>query len=192
MPYFTLDISKGVSYFCKKFTIIDHEAQRHHEATARNAFADSAGFFRTSDRHGRQRIHRCRQHKKANGDAHLKNFSLILNGSDYRLAPAYDLLNTGLHVNGGDFGLDGGLSPALEKSDVLMRTGHPCRLDFERFGKQIGLVEKRIDRILDAYMSLPEKAGRLIENSFLNQKMKRNYLRIVNERISRFIRLSEA
>ncbi|MCM1530992.1 MAG: hypothetical protein NC114_01835 [Ruminococcus flavefaciens] len=108
------------------------------------------------------------------------------------MAPAYDLLNTGLHVNGGDFGLDGGLSPALEKSDVLMRTGHPCRLDFERFGKQIGLVEKRIDRILDAYMSLPEKAGRLIENSFLNQKMKRNYLRIVNERISRFIRLSEA
>ena len=38
----------------------------------------------------------------ANGDAHLKNFSLILNGQDYRLAPAYDLLNTSLHVNGDD------------------------------------------------------------------------------------------
>ncbi len=30
----------------------------------------------------------------ANGDDHLKNFSLILNGRDYRLAPAYDLINT--------------------------------------------------------------------------------------------------
>ena len=34
----------------------------------------------------------------ANGDAHLKNFSLILDGQDYRLAPAYGLLNTSLHV----------------------------------------------------------------------------------------------
>lgn len=58
----------------------------------------------------------------ANGDAHLKNFSLILDGQDYSLAPAYDLLNTSLHVDGDDFGLDGGLSPDIEKSDVYDRT----------------------------------------------------------------------
>ncbi len=127
----------------------------------------------------------------ANGDAHLKNFSLILNGQDYRLAPAYDLLNTSLHVNGDDFGLDGGLSFEIEKSDVMKRTGHPCRLDFERFGIKIGLVKKRMDKILDKYISLPDAAKRLIVQSFLSDKMKRNYLRIVNERISRFIRNSE-
>lgn len=35
-----------------------------------------------------------------NGDAHVKNFSLIRNeeGGDYTLTPAYDLLNTRLHV----------------------------------------------------------------------------------------------
>lgn len=127
----------------------------------------------------------------ANGDAHLKNFSLILDGQDYRLAPAYDLLNTSLHVNGDDLGLDGGLSPDIEKSDAYDRTGHPCRLDFERFGIKIGLVKKRIDRILDKYIVLPKEAKLLIDKSFLSEKMKRNYVRIVNERISRFNRISE-
>jgi serine/threonine-protein kinase HipA len=107
------------------------------------------------------------------------------------MAPAYDLINTSLHVDGDDFGLEGGLSTEIEKSDVFERTGHPCRLDFERFGDKIGLVRKRKDRILDKYSALPETAKRLIEQSFLTEKMKRSYLRIVNERISRFIRESE-
>ena len=127
----------------------------------------------------------------ANGDAHLKNFSLILDGQDYRLAPAYDLLNTCIHVNGDDFGLDGGLASEIEKSDVMHRTGHPCRLDFERFGVKIGLVKKRIDRILNRYTGFPDEAKSLVGHSFLSDKMKRNYIRIVNERISRFNRVSE-
>lgn len=127
----------------------------------------------------------------ANGDAHLKNFSLILDGNDYRLAPAYDLLNTSLHVDGDDLGLDGGLSPDIEKSDVYDRTGHPCRLDFERFAAKIGLVSKRAQKILDNFMNMPADARQLIGHSFLTEKMKRNYLRIVNERISRFSRNSD-
>ena len=127
----------------------------------------------------------------ANGDAHLKNFSVIRQGRDYRLAPAYDLLNTSLHVIGDDFGLDGGLSPDIEKSDVYDRTGHPCRLDFERFGAQIGLTNARIKRVLDKYMLIPELAAKLIGNSFLNDKMKRKYLRIVDERVKRFVRKSD-
>ncbi len=126
-----------------------------------------------------------------NGDDHLKNFSLILHGTNYRLTPAYDLLNTCLHVNGDDFGLDGGLSPNIVKSDVMDKTSHPCRLDFERFGKRIGIAEFRLKNILDKYMQLPEQTARLVSCSFLNDKMKRTYLRIVNERISRFIRRSE-
>lgn len=127
----------------------------------------------------------------ANGDAHLKNFSLILDGQDYRLAPAYDLLNTSLHVNGDDLGLDGGLSPEIEKSDMYDRSGHPCRLDFERFGAKIGLVNKRIERILNRYIVLPDETSQLVDRSFLSDKLKRNYTRIVNERISRFNRTSE-
>ena len=127
----------------------------------------------------------------ANGDDHLKNFSLILQGEDYRLAPAYDLINTNLHVQGDDLGLDGGLSPNIEKSDVYIQTGHPCRRDFERFGERIGLVTSRVDRILNTYMHLPESAVALIEQSYLNKTMKRYYLRIVKERMARFVRVSD-
>ena len=55
----------------------------------------------------------------ANGDAHLKNFSLQQTpGSDYLLAPAYDLLNTSIHVRDEDFALQGGLIPEAEYSDT--------------------------------------------------------------------------
>ena len=127
----------------------------------------------------------------ANGDDHLKNFSLIMRGQDYRLAPAYDLLNTSLHVRDDDFGLDGGLSPNIPMSDAYEQTGHPCRLDFERFGDCVGLVKSRVGRILDKYMELPESAITLVGRSFLNDKMKRHYLRTVGERIARFSRESE-
>lgn len=125
----------------------------------------------------------------ANGDAHLKNFSLIRRGDDYRLAPAYDLINTSLHVSGDDFGLNGGLSEDIVMSDVFGRTGHPCREDFERFALKIGLNEKRLVRILNRYMKIPALTESLIESSYLNDKMKRTYLRIIRERTERFRRL---
>jgi serine/threonine-protein kinase HipA len=127
----------------------------------------------------------------ANGDAHLKNFSLIRTGEDYRLAPAYDLLNTALHIDSDDFGLNGGLSPDIEKSDIYDRTGHPCLTDFERFGSKIGLIEKRMNKIINKYTSLPDAAISLVNQSFLSEKAKRSYIRIVSERISRFVRMAE-
>jgi serine/threonine-protein kinase HipA len=50
----------------------------------------------------------------SNGDAHYKNFSLIETElGDFRLSPAYDLLNSRLHINDGDFALEEGLYPKL-------------------------------------------------------------------------------
>ena len=123
-----------------------------------------------------------------NGDDHLKNFSLIRHGEDYRLAPAYDLLNTSLHVLGDDFGLDGGLSTNLTRSDEYDRTGHPCRVDFEQFASLIGIVPVRAARLLDRYMAVPEATLSLLQDSFLPEKMRRSYLRIVKERVARFSR----
>ena len=123
-----------------------------------------------------------------NGDDHLKNFSLIRQGEDYRLAPAYDLLNTGLHVQGDDFGLDEGLSSRLVRSDEYERTGHPCRADFEQFASLIGLVPVRSARLLDRYMAIPEETLFLLKRSWLPEKMQRYYLRIVKERVARFCR----
>ncbi len=123
-----------------------------------------------------------------NSDAHLKNFSIIRIAEDYRLAPSYDLLNTTLHIAGDDFALNGGLSPSILKSDAYQTTGHPCRLDFERFGLQIGLKPRRIERILAPYASIPDSVIELVNGSMLSDKLKRTYLRIVKERTARFNR----
>lgn len=128
----------------------------------------------------------------ANEDAHMKNFSLVNRKGEYFLAPAYDLINTGIHIqSGSDLGLVDGLSPDIEKSDVYARTGHPCRLDFERFAVRIGLPPKRADMVLDRFMQIPQETYSLINHSFLNDKMKRTYKRVVEERLVRFIRKSE-
>ena len=123
-----------------------------------------------------------------NGDDHLKNFSLIRLGEDYRLAPAYDLLNTSLHVQGDDFGLDGGLSLNLFRSDEYERTGHPCRADFEQFASKIGIVPVRAAKLLDRFMTVPEETLSLIRESYLPEKLQRLYLLIVKERVARFCR----
>lgn len=128
----------------------------------------------------------------ANEDAHLKNFSLVNRGGEYFLAPAYDLVNTCAHIqSGSDLGLLGGLAPDIETSDVYDRTGHPCRLDFERFAERIGLPKKRAEMVLDMFMEIPQETYGLINRSFLNDKMKRTYKRVVEERKDRFIREAE-
>ncbi|MBQ9678318.1 MAG: HipA domain-containing protein [Prevotella sp.] len=128
----------------------------------------------------------------ANEDAHMKNFSLVNRKGEYFLAPAYDLINTCIHIqSGSDLGLTDGLSPDIEKSDVYARTGHPCRLDFERFADRIGLPKKRADMVLDMFMQIPQGTYSLIDQSFLNDKMKRTYKRVIEERLVRFIRKSE-
>lgn len=128
----------------------------------------------------------------ANGDAHLKNFSVIRRGDDLTLAPAYDLINTFVHIEGSDLALKDGLSPDIEKSDVFERTGHPCRLDFERFGIHIGISEKRVSKILDQFMNFPPEVDTLIAHSFFHEdRVRRTYKRIIEERRIRFVRRSE-
>lgn len=124
----------------------------------------------------------------ANGDAHLKNFSLLKQDDDYSLSPAYDLLNTALHVNDGDFALEGNLSSEIEKSDIWERTGHPSKKDFRNFAAHIGLKPDRTERIIQAFSTLPELTVELTGRSFLSAKSQRSYLRIVRERLARFNR----
>ena len=87
--------------------------------------------------------------------------------------------------------VDYGLSKTLERSDVYHNTGHPCRLDFERFAAHIGLQDKRASKILDSFMVVSPAVEKLIAQSSLTEKLKRHYRSIVQERTQRFIRTSE-
>lgn len=127
-----------------------------------------------------------------NNDAHLKNFSLMQTvDGDYKLTPAYDLINATLHVDDTDFALEGGLSTTMDMSDTYDKYKHPTRADFENFGRVIGLNNKQIDKVVSAYVdpNRPAKVEALINRSFLDDKLKRMYLRSYNERMSRFNRV---
>ncbi len=124
-----------------------------------------------------------------NGDAHLKNFSLQQTvGGDYLLAPAYDLVNTSIHVNDDDFALQDGLMPHIAHSTVYDRTGHPCRDDFAEFGKRIGVLPKKINEIIGMFATEDPKVYELIENSYLDERTQRMYKRSYQERLHRFQR----
>ena len=125
----------------------------------------------------------------SNGDAHLKNFSLQeTEGGDYVLTPAYDLMNTSIHVNDGDFALQDGLIPESVYSDVYSRTLHPCKDDFITFGTRIGVLPKKLASIIEMFATEQPKVYELIENSFLEEKVKRMYKQSYQERLHRFQR----
>ena len=113
----------------------------------------------------------------SNGDAHLKNFALLETGSgDYLLSPAYDLINTRMHVDDTDFALDKGLFADAFKSEHFKKSGHASMVDFSEFGKRIGIGENRIEKLLSPFLEKQALAESLIQRSFLTEPNKRGYL----------------
>lgn len=122
----------------------------------------------------------------SNGDAHLKNFSVIeTSKGDFRLAPAYDLLNTHLHVDDSDFALSRGLFREGETSEFLKFNGKANDRSFEEFGKWIGVREKRVAEILADFTVQYPLTEQLIEVSFLLSDTKKTYLAEYRQRRSR-------
>ncbi|MFN3298901.1 MAG: type II toxin-antitoxin system HipA family toxin [Sediminibacterium sp.] len=112
-----------------------------------------------------------------NGDAHLKNFSLLESETgDYLLSPAYDLINTRLHVDDTDFALDKGLFEDNYQSETFKKTFHRGKQDFEEFAKRIGVSENRIEKLLEPFLMKQKTVETLVNSSFLNTPNKRGYL----------------
>ncbi|HWA36061.1 MAG TPA: HipA domain-containing protein [Cyclobacteriaceae bacterium] len=113
-----------------------------------------------------------------NGDAHLKNFSVLetLSG-DYTLSPAYDLVNTRIQVGDTDFALSRKLFKDDFKSPSWKHNGHAAHPDFVELGKRIGVQEKRIALLMEPFMKAHLGATSLVERSFLDDATKKEYLR---------------
>jgi serine/threonine-protein kinase HipA len=112
-----------------------------------------------------------------NGDAHLKNFSLLESETgDYLLSPAYDLINTRLHVDDTDFALDKGLFEDNYQSETFKKTFHRGKQDFEEFAKRIGVLENRIEKLLEPFLVKQKTVEILVNHSFLSIQNKRGYL----------------
>ncbi len=119
----------------------------------------------------------------SNGDAHLKNFSLLESTKgDYLLSPAYDLINTKLHVDDTDFALDKGLFADGFKSEKYYRTGHPSKADFIEFARRVGVTETRAEKLLQPFLQRQPFMETLLSRSFLTEANKRAYLLGYNEK----------
>jgi serine/threonine-protein kinase HipA len=106
----------------------------------------------------------------SNGDAHLRNFSIIETPQgDFKLSPAYDLLNSRIHIEDKDFALDEGLIPAI------MGQGNVAK-QFRLLADYAGIPEKQTNAIMALMVSKTEQVTNLIDASFLKDRIKRSYL----------------
>ncbi len=111
-----------------------------------------------------------------NNDMHLKNFSMIKTAIGWSLTPAYDLLNVTI------------VNPEDREELALTIAGKKKKFTkshFEEFGKGLGLTPKQIAGVFKRFERNKKKAVNWIENSFLSDNMKSQYLKVLEERYNR-------
>lgn len=122
-----------------------------------------------------------------NGDAHAKNFSLIRDErtGQYNLTPAYDLLNTRLH-------LPNESRTALElfkddfRTESFESNAFYAHDDFVEFARRLGLVAARSARVLKALVEKESEVAALIDRSELSDECKQLYKAHVTDRARTF------
>jgi serine/threonine-protein kinase HipA len=121
----------------------------------------------------------------SNGDAHLKNFSLIRKeNGEYQLTPAYDLMSTILHSPG-----ESDTALSLYEGDVdsafYQHYGFYGKPDFMEFAKRLGIVKKRSERILLEFIDKKNYTIELINQSFLSDDVKKRFIINYLEKVER-------
>jgi len=115
----------------------------------------------------------------SNGDAHFKNFSLIETSmGDFKLSPAYDLLNSRIHIEDKDFALEDGLLPKnLVQGTVASQ--------FRILSEKAGINEKVYNEILNTMLNQTGLVEKLTFSSFLDEKTQRNYFQSYQTRLKK-------
>ena len=112
-----------------------------------------------------------------NGDAHLKNFSLIRKEEvGYQLSPAYDIVNSRLVL------------PEERENMCLSLQGKKNNIskeDFLRLSEHFGLLSKQFNNALERLNALKLSIETVIEESFLNDRLRDRFLQIYRERMGR-------
>ena len=112
-----------------------------------------------------------------NGDAHLKNFSLLRSEEiGYQLSPAYDIVNSRLVL------------PEEQEEVCLSLQGKKNRLsgrDFFRLAEYFGLTIKQADNSLDHLHDLRSTIEAMIRGSLLRSDLREGFLGIFRDRMTR-------
>lgn len=120
----------------------------------------------------------------ANGDAHLKNFSLYRSDQgDYILTPAYDLLNKSVHfpneptATGLDFFADGHFTLAYET------LGFYSSADFIELGRAFGVAEDEVRGLIALFAERRAAVERMLAESALSDEARSRYLFRFHDRL---------
>ena len=120
----------------------------------------------------------------SNGDAHFKNFSLLETPmGDYRLSPAYDLLNSRIHIDDKDFALDDGLLPKNLTQGIVSK-------QIAILAENAGITGKISKDIITLMLSGSELVEKMIHASYLNERTKKNYWQSYQGRLKQLIKKS--
>ena len=109
-----------------------------------------------------------------NNDMHLKNFSLILNGENWEISPAYDLLNVQLHL------------PEDKEESALTIGGKKKKLsksDFINLGLKLGLNQKQVENTFKRFLKSEKKILPLIHQSYLSKEHQEKYIKLLQNRL---------
>ena len=119
----------------------------------------------------------------SNGDAHFKNFSILETPlGDYRLSPAYDLLNSRIHIQDKDFALDDDLLPKnLGQGKISQQ--------FALLAEHAGVPEKVFKAIMTLMLTKSDAVEKMVSASFLDEPTKRNYWQSYQGRLKQLVKV---
>ena len=109
-----------------------------------------------------------------NNDMHLKNFSLYRPKALYQLSPAYDLLNVAI------------ANPKDKEEMALPINGKKAQIklaDFLKASDTMGIEQRVTLGLINGLRNAMPAWIDLINNSFLSDEMKQNYLDLISRRI---------
>ena len=121
-----------------------------------------------------------------NGDAHLKNFSLIrsINRDDYSLSKNYDILYTSYHLKDEDgiMALD-----FFESHETVAfgAMGFYTLEDFEVFARICKIKDSRLNKIFKGILQSTSAVDKLIQASFLSEEGKEKYRDAYHKRLNK-------
>ncbi len=119
----------------------------------------------------------------SNGDAHYKNFSLLETSmGDYRLSPAYDLVNSRIHIEDKDFALEDGLLPRNVAQGKIGK-------QFATLAEHAGIIEKVFLDILNLLLTQSQQVEKMVSSSFMNESTKRNYWQSYQSRLKQLTKI---
>ena len=109
-----------------------------------------------------------------NNDMHLKNFSLYRPKALYQLSPAYDLLNVAI------------ANPKYKEEMALPINGKKAQIklaDFLKASDTMGIEQRVTLGLINGLRNAMPAWIDLINNSFLSDEMKQNYLDLISRRM---------